>query len=79
MKSMAFQPLPLDGRPYYVPYAEMVQTQTRISDYIDVFYTAADRTSDGAMAAHAYKRSVEELDAGVSRELVRVCLAHVRA
>jgi hypothetical protein len=49
----------------------MAQAQTRLSDHIDVFYGASDRTSDGAMAAHAYKRSVEELDAGISRELVR--------
>jgi hypothetical protein len=50
---------------------DMSTTQTRLSDHIDVFYGASDRTSDGAMAAHAYKRSVEELDASVTRELVR--------
>jgi hypothetical protein len=47
----------------------MATTHTRLSDHIDVFYGASDRTSDGAMAAHAYKRSVEELDAVVQREL----------
>lgn len=47
----------------------MTAAQTRLSDHIDVFYGAADRTSDGAMAAHAYKRAVEDLDNGVQREL----------
>jgi hypothetical protein len=51
--------------------SDMTQIQNRLSDHVDVFYGAADRTSDGAMAAHAYKRSVEELDTGVARELVR--------
>jgi hypothetical protein len=49
----------------------MTQIQCRLSDHVDVFYGAADRSSDGAMAAHAYKRSVEDLDAGIARELVR--------
>jgi hypothetical protein len=49
----------------------MSSTQARLADSIDIFYGAADRTSEGAMAANAYKRSVEELDNGVSRELVR--------
>jgi len=44
-------------------------TQARLADTIDIFYGAADRTSDGALAANAYKRSVEELENGVSREL----------
>ncbi|KAJ8588541.1 BAR-domain-containing protein [Rhizopogon salebrosus TDB-379] len=34
-----------------------------------VFYGAADRTSDGAMASHAFKSAVEELDSGIQREL----------
>lgn len=52
----------------------MTAAQTRLSDHIDVFYGAADRTSDGAMAAHAYKRSVEDLDNGIGRELVHSTL-----
>jgi len=28
------------------------------------------------MAAHSYRRSVEELDSGIGRELVRVSPAH---
>ena len=51
----------------------MTAAQTRIADHIATFYTAADRTSDGAMAAHAYKQSVGELDDVIGRELVRAC------
>ena len=49
----------------------MASAQTRIADTIELFYTAADRTSDGALAANAYKRAVEDLDHSVTRELVR--------
>lgn len=49
----------------------MTTTQARLADTIDIFYGAADKTSDGAMAANAYKRAVEELDTGISREMVR--------
>ena len=49
----------------------MVAAQGRIADTIDMFYGAADRTSDGAMAASAYKRSVDELESATSREFVR--------
>lgn len=48
----------------------MTSAQSRLADTIDVFYGAADRTSEGAMAANAYKRSVDELEACVTRELV---------
>lgn len=51
----------------------MSSAQLRLAETIDSFYGASERSSDSAMAAHAYKRSVEELDAGISRELVRVC------
>ena len=50
----------------------MTAAQTRLADHIDKFYSAADRTSEGAMASHAYKASVTELDAVIQRELVRV-------
>lgn len=49
----------------------MVKAQGRIAETIDVFYGAADRTSEGAMAANAYKRSVDELEATTNREFVR--------
>ena len=48
----------------------MAASQARIADTIDKFYGSADRTSEGAMAANAYKRSVDELDSSISRELV---------
>lgn len=48
----------------------MVTAQGKIADTIDVFYGAADRTSEGAMASNAYKRSVDELDASTTREFV---------
>ena len=49
----------------------MSSAQLRLAETIDTFYGASDKTSDSAMAAHAYRRSVEELDAGIGRELVR--------
>lgn len=48
----------------------MTAAQTRLAETIDTFYAAADKASEGAMAGHAYKRSVDDLDAGVTRELV---------
>ena len=52
----------------------MTSAQSRIAETLEVFYGAADRTSEGAMAGHAYKRSVDDLDAGFGRELV--CIVH---
>lgn len=49
----------------------MSSAQLRLAETIDTFYGASDRTSESAMAAHAYRRSVEELDTGIGRELVR--------
>ena len=48
----------------------MTAAQCRIADTIEAFYGSADKTSDGAMAGHAYKRSVDDLDGVVGRELV---------
>lgn len=48
----------------------MSAAQTRIAETIETFYGAADRSSDGAMASHAYKRSVDDMDGGFQRELV---------
>ena len=48
----------------------MTATQGRLADTIDVFYSAADKASESAMAAHAYKRAVDDLDTGIGRELV---------
>lgn len=54
-----------------LPATAIASTQVKISDTIDVFYGAADRMSDGAMAAAAYKRSTEELDGFASGQMVR--------
>ena len=48
----------------------MTAAQTRLANTIDIYYGAANLNSEGAMAAHAYKRAVDDLDAGVARELV---------
>ena len=48
----------------------MTAAQARIGDTIDIFYGVADRNSDGAMAGHAYKRSVDDLDTSFTREMV---------
>lgn len=48
----------------------MTSAQARLAETIESFYGAADRTSDGAMAGHAFKSAVQELDASVQRELV---------
>lgn len=50
----------------------MSAAQLRLAETIDTFYGASDRASESAMAAHAYKRSVEDLDTGIGRELVRL-------
>ncbi len=49
----------------------MTAAQARLADTIDTFYSASDKSSESAMAAHAYKRGVEDLDTGIGRELVR--------
>lgn len=50
----------------------MTSAQARLADTIENFYSASDRTSDGAMAGHAFKSAVEELENSVQRELVRL-------
>jgi hypothetical protein len=45
----------------------MAAAQVRIADTIDHFYSDS---SDAAMAGHAYKRAVEEIDTETTRELV---------
>ena len=48
----------------------MTAAQSRLADTLEAFYGSADKTSEGAMAGHAYKRSVDDLDGVVGRELV---------
>ena len=49
----------------------MTAAQSRLAETLQTFYNASDRTSEGAMAAHAFKQSVDDLDTGIGRELVR--------
>ncbi|KAJ6577513.1 hypothetical protein B0H19DRAFT_562296 [Mycena capillaripes] len=63
------QALQKDSKSYWDAMRAMTAAQTRIAETLEAFYGAGDRTSDGAMAGHAYKRSVEDLDGGVGREL----------
>lgn len=57
-----------DSKAYLDAMRAMASSQTRIAETIGLFYSA-DRASDGAMAGHAYKAAVDELDTGVGREL----------
>lgn len=52
-----------------LPSAAMTSSESRLAETIELFYSAADLSSDGAMAGHAYKRAVDELDSGVGRDL----------
>ncbi|KAJ3564431.1 hypothetical protein NP233_g8299 [Leucocoprinus birnbaumii] len=64
------QALQKDSKAYWdAMRGECPQTSTRIADTLETFYSAADRSSEGAMAGHAYKRSVDDLDTSFSREL----------
>jgi len=58
----------------YGVWLDMVLSQSRIAETVQIFYNAADRTSEGAMAGHAYKRSVDDLDSSFTRELVNSSL-----
>ncbi|KAJ2931505.1 hypothetical protein H1R20_g5640, partial [Candolleomyces eurysporus] len=63
------QALQKDSKAYWDAMKAMTAAQARIAETIEVFYGTADRGSEGAMAGHAYKRSVDDLDSGLTREL----------
>jgi len=63
------QQLLKDSKSYLDAMRSMASTQTRLAETIDVFYTASGRASDGAVAAHSYRRAAEELDTTITREL----------
>jgi len=63
------QALQKESKAYLDSMRAMTAAQTRIADHINDFYSAADKTSEGAMASHAYKQSVSELDDVIGREL----------
>jgi len=66
------RPLNRSSHRFPSSYSGMTSAQTRVADTIELFFTASDRTSDGALAANAYKRAVEDLDHSVTRELVHL-------
>ncbi|WOO81345.1 Protein hob3 [Vanrija pseudolonga] len=57
-----------DAKTYLDAIRTMASSQGRIAETISLFYTA-DKSSEGAMAGHAYKASVDELDNVVNRDL----------
>ncbi|KAF8871249.1 hypothetical protein CPB84DRAFT_1839140 [Gymnopilus junonius] len=63
------QALQKDSKAYWDAMKAMTAAQSRIAETLETFYGAADRSSEGAMAGHAYKRSVDDLDATFTREL----------
>jgi len=63
------QALQKDSKSYLDAMRAMTTAQSRLAENLSSFYDAADRTSEGAMAAHAYKQSVNELEQGIGREL----------
>jgi len=58
-----------ESKAYWDALRAMTAAQARIAETLETFYGSADRTSEGSMAAHAYKSSVDDLDAGFGREL----------
>ncbi|TFY72120.1 hypothetical protein EVG20_g861 [Dentipellis fragilis] len=62
---LGFSRIPADPR----SRAAMSAAQLRLAETIDAFYGASDRSSDGAMAAHAYKSNVIDFDNGIAREM----------
>ncbi|PFH49737.1 hypothetical protein AMATHDRAFT_62484 [Amanita thiersii Skay4041] len=62
------QALQKDSKAYWDAMRAMTSAQARIAETIETFY-GGDRNSEGAMSGHAYKRSVDDLDTGFTREL----------
>jgi len=71
------QALQKDSKTYSDAMRAMTSAQARLADTIAVFYSASDRMSDGAMAGHAFKSAVEDLDNSIQREMeapYRTCI-----
>ncbi|KAI9571155.1 hypothetical protein HD554DRAFT_2078989 [Boletus coccyginus] len=71
------QALQKDSKTYGDAMRAMTSAQARLADTIENFYNASDRTSDGAMAGHAFKSAVDDLDNSVQREMeapYRTCI-----
>lgn len=52
----------------------MTSAQARLAETLEAFYGGAEQANEGAMAVHAYKRAVEEMESATQRELVRPAL-----
>ncbi|KIJ68112.1 hypothetical protein HYDPIDRAFT_173776 [Hydnomerulius pinastri MD-312] len=63
------QALQKESKNYGDSMRAMTAAQARLAETIETFYGAADRTSDGAMAGHAFKSAVDDLDGGIQREM----------
>jgi len=63
------QALQKDGKAYWDAMRAMTAAQARIGDTVDIFYGAADLNSETAMAGHAYKRCVDDLDSSFTKEM----------
>ncbi|WVW82833.1 hypothetical protein I302_104845 [Kwoniella bestiolae CBS 10118] len=57
-----------EAKVYLDSIRAMAAAQARIAETISLFYSH-DRSSDGAMAGHAYKAAVDEMDGVVGRDL----------
>ncbi|KAF8134507.1 hypothetical protein EV363DRAFT_896022 [Boletus edulis] len=71
------QALQKDSKTYSDAMRAMTSAQARLADSISIFYSASDRMSDGAVAGHAFKSAVEELDNSIQREMeapYRTCI-----
>lgn len=58
-----------DSKAFLDGMRAIASTQVKLAETIDIFYGAADRMSDGAMAAAAYRRSTEELEGVVTNQI----------
>jgi len=58
-----------ESKAYLDAMKGMTSAQARLGSTIEMFYGSADATSEGAMAGNAFKRSAEELEAAIGREL----------
>ncbi|KAL7411021.1 BAR-domain-containing protein [Mrakia frigida] len=58
-----------DAKQYLDAMRAMTSSEVRLAETIEIFFQAAELSSEGAMAGHAYKRAVDELDTGVGRDL----------
>jgi hypothetical protein len=49
----------------------MASSQSQLGSTLETFYGSSDDGTEGAIAGHAYKRAVTDIDAKMSSEVVR--------